>query len=79
VPVSTLYDVTCSECGAETAVAETVWPATRHDPADGETSPEECPGCGHPFGQSDEWREAEPPEPDHHYERAWARGEDEDV
>ncbi len=59
---SALYDVACAECGTETEVCETVWPQTRWDPADGETSPEECPNCGKPFGPEDAWAELEPPE-----------------
>ena len=43
--------------------------ATRYEPPDGETSPEECPKCGHPFGEEDKWEESEPPEPDHHDDR----------
>ncbi len=62
MPRSTLYDVICAECGAETEVCETVWPQTRWDPADGETSPEECEGCGKPFTQNDHWVELDPPE-----------------
>lgn len=66
MPYTTVYEATCSECETETTVAITVWPATRWDPADGETSPEECPKCGHPFDDTDEYVEHEPPEPDHH-------------
>lgn len=66
MPLTTVYTVTCSECETETTVACTHWPATRWDPADGETTPEECPTCGHPFGEADGWDEQEPPEPDHH-------------
>lgn len=68
MPHTEVYDVTCSECGAETAVAVTHWPATRYDPPDGETNPEECPKCGHFFGDDDRWQEAEPPEPDPYYD-----------
>jgi rRNA maturation protein Nop10 len=62
MPLTTLYDVTCRECGAETIVASTYWPATRHEPADGELSPEECPKCGEPYSQDDLQHEVEPPE-----------------
>lgn len=69
---SNVYDVVCSDCGAETAVVEEYIPATRHDPAEGQTSPEECPGCGKPFDQDDRWVEAEPPEPEpREYEMGW--------
>lgn len=61
MPVTTVYEVTCAECGAETTVADTVMPATRFSPAEGETSPEECPECGKPFDQDDDWQETEPP------------------
>jgi len=66
MPQTKLYDVTCRECGHETEVAETCWPATTLNPADGELSPEECPRCGNPFDQSDLQDEIEPPEPDPH-------------
>lgn len=59
---TTVYDVEC-ECGEETTVAVTYWPATRTDPADGETSPEECPKCGATFVDFDKaqvWVEREP-------------------
>jgi len=66
MPSTELFDVACSVCDTETAVAVTIWPATRIDPADGETTPEECPKCGHPFGDDDKWERSEPPdrEPD---------------
>ena len=60
-----VFEVTCGECGTETTVAETYWPATRWDPADGETSPEECPKCGKPWDETDERVESDPPEPDY--------------
>lgn len=66
MPFTEVYEVTCSECEAETTVAVTTWPATRYDPPDGETKPEECPKCGHSFDESDKWESSEPPEPDHH-------------
>jgi len=62
MPNTEVYEVTCSECETETTVAVTRWPATRTDPADGETSPEECPKCGKPFNDTDNWAESEPPE-----------------
>ena len=66
MPDTRVHEVTCADCGVETTVGVTLWPATRHEPADGQTSPEECPKCGKPFGPEDEWRESEPPEPDPH-------------
>jgi endogenous inhibitor of DNA gyrase (YacG/DUF329 family) len=53
VSYTTVYDVTCAECGAESVAAVTVWPGTRWDPPDGETTPEECPQCGKPFDDTD--------------------------
>lgn len=67
MPTTTVYEVTCSGCETETTVAMTYWPATRWDPPDGETSPEECPKCGRPFDDSDSWSESEPPEPERDY------------
>jgi hypothetical protein len=64
MPTTTVYDVTCSECGTETTVAETYWPATRYDPPDGETSPEECPKCGHCWDSTDSRAEVEPDPPE---------------
>ncbi len=64
MPRTEVYDVTCAECGTETTVGITRYPATRYEPADGETSPEECPKCGKPFNDVDRWGESEPPEPD---------------
>lgn len=62
---TTLYEVTCFECGTETTVLDTHIPATRWDPADGGISPEECSHCGSPFDQQrDHWVELEPPEPE---------------
>lgn len=63
---TTVYEVTCSGCDEETTVVETVMHATRFAPAEGETSPEECPKCGKHFDDDDDWQEGEPPEPDHH-------------
>jgi hypothetical protein len=66
MPITNVYEVTCASCKTETTVAEHVWPATRTSPAEGELGPEECPSCGKPFDQEDEWKDSEPPEPDHH-------------
>ncbi len=60
MPRTELYAVVCRDCETETTVAETVWPATRVDPADGETKPEECPKCGLPFSESENWTLLEP-------------------
>lgn len=59
--ITTVYDVICADCGAETVVADTHIPATRYHPAEGERSPEECPECGKPFDDEDDWQETEPP------------------
>lgn len=56
---------TCGECAATTDVVEVYWPATRYDPPDGETNPEECSGCGAGWDSGTIYVDAEPPEPDH--------------
>lgn len=60
--ITELFEVTCADCATETTVTQTTWPATRIDPADGETTPEECPKCGLPFSESSEWILLEPDE-----------------
>jgi hypothetical protein len=63
VTATRVYDVTCHACKVESQVGEVHYPATRYDPPDGETQPEECPSCGEPWGEFSLWVEAEPPEP----------------
>ena len=63
MPFMTYRLATCHLCRHGTAVAEAYWPATRWDPPDGERSPEECEGCGEPFGEETWWEQDEPPDP----------------
>lgn len=78
MPTTRIYNVEC-ECGEETMVAITHWAATRYEPPDGETSPEECPNCGRSFVDGEDtngqtWSEVEP-DPDIYeddrYEERW--------
>jgi len=64
MPETSVYEVVCADCGVQTTVGVTRYPATRYEPADGSTDPEECPSCGKPFDPSDNWQESEPPEPE---------------
>ena len=56
---------TCAKCEHETFVTTVNYPATRWQPPDGERRPEECEGCGEPFGEGTKWEAEEPPEPEH--------------